>query len=132
MFPINTHFPQCFTFGSKRRKNVILGPEEKTKKVMGKKYIITVSQILHRSSKHFQFPEPMFALFKELQDLFVTQKYLFYSDNTLVPYSENTELSSVKVLWRGVKLAFPPENFLQFSLFLVLATQRRAELFVIP
>lgn len=62
------------TFGSKKkkRKNVILGPEAKTKKVMGKKYIVTGLQILNRPGKHFQFPELMLALFKELQALFIT------------------------------------------------------------
>lgn len=82
---------------------------------MGKKYIVKVPQILHRTNKYFQFPEPMLVFFKEHPKPIYNSKYLFYS-NTLVTDSENTELPSVNILWRGFQLAFPPENFLQFSL----------------
>lgn len=92
---------------------------------MGKKYIVIGIPILNRPSKHVQFPEPMLALFKELQALFITQKNLLYPDNTLVSDSEKTELSSVNILRREVKLAFPPENFLQLFLLLALALKER-------
>lgn len=73
---------------------------------MGRKYIATVPQILHRSNKYFQFPGPMLVVFKELQTLCVTQKDFLYSDNTLVTDSENTELSSANILWRGFQISF--------------------------
>lgn len=91
---------------------------------MGKKYIVKVPQILHRTNKYFQFPEPMLVFFKEPPNPIYNSKYLFYS-NTLVTDSENIELPSVNILWRGFQLAFPPENFLQFSLLLVLALKER-------
>ena len=125
-------FSQCFTICSKRRKNVILGPQAKTKKVTGKKYIATVPQILHRSNKYFQFPEPMLVVFKELQTLCVTQKDFLYSDNTLVTDSEKTELSSANILWRGFQISFSSWEFSPVFPVTGSGTQWKARLFVIP
>lgn len=73
----------------------------------------------------------MLVFFKEFQVLFVTQKDLLYSDNTLVPESENGAVKCQHFVERG-QISISSWEFSPFLLVTGPGTQRKAGLFVSP